>query len=118
MSKIQVSAMLKIQKDKIQELKKLTVEYINEVREKDSGTLQWDWFLSNDKTECEINETYESSQAALKHQSNLGDMISIIFRKIGKPYSVTIYGDPSPELLENARVAGLEAKIYSLLIGL
>ena len=40
MSKIQVSAMLKIQKDKIQELKKLTVEYINEVREKDSGTLQ------------------------------------------------------------------------------
>jgi hypothetical protein len=34
------------------------------------------------------------------------------------PYSVVIYGDPSPELIENAKAGGMDVKIFSLLQGL
>ncbi len=45
----------------LEEFKRHVIEYIKQVKEKDTGILQADWFLSNDKTECEIRETYESS---------------------------------------------------------
>jgi hypothetical protein len=80
--------------------------------------LQWDWFLSSDMTECEIRETYESSEAALTHQSNLQESIKTIFEKFGAPYSVTIYGNPSSEVLQNARAGGLDAKVFSFLVGI
>ena len=47
----------------------------------------------------------------LAHQDHLRELQEIIFRKFGLPYSVVIYGDPSPELLKNV-------KIYTLLQGL
>lgn len=109
---------MKIPSDKLEELKKAIADYIMEVKQKDKGTLQCDWFLSSDNTECEIREAYESSEALLARESNLGETIAIIFRTIGKPYSITIYGDPSHEVLENAKTAELNVNVYSLLIGL
>ena len=35
------------------------------------------------------------------HQDHLHELQGIIFKKFGLPYSVVIYGDPSPEFLEN-----------------
>ena len=93
-------------------------EYNKQVKNKDTGTLQCDWFLSSDMTECEIREAYESSEAALTHQSNLQEMIRIIFEKFGTPYSVTIYGNPSSEVLQNARTGGPDAKVFSFLVGI
>ena len=36
-----------------------------DVKEKDPGTLQYDWFQIARNTECEIREAYESSAALL-----------------------------------------------------
>jgi hypothetical protein len=69
-------------------------------------------------TECEIRETYESSEAALRHQFNLQESIKTIFKKFGTPYLVTIYGNPSLEVLQNARAGGLDAKVFSFLVGI
>jgi len=102
----------------LEEFKRHVIEYIKQVKEKDTGILQADWFLSNDKTECEIRETYESSEATLAHQDHLREFQEIFFKKFGTPYSLSIYGDPSPELLENAKAAGMDVKIFSLLKGL
>jgi len=33
---------------------------INRIKEKDSGTIQFDWFISSDKKEAEIIEVYAS----------------------------------------------------------
>ena len=118
MSKIQASAKLKIPTGRLDEFKEASADYIKEVKEKDKGTLQCDWFLSSDKTECEIREMYESSEAALAHQTNLEESIKDIFQKFGTPYSVTINGDPSAEVLENTKAGGLDAKIYSFLVGI
>ena len=92
-------------------------EYIKQVKEKDLGTLQYDWFLSSDKTECEIREAYESSEAALVHRFNLRKTLQTIFEKFGSAHSVVIYSDPSSELLENAKASGLDIQIFSVLQG-
>jgi quinol monooxygenase YgiN len=118
MSKIQTSAKMKIPSGTLEEYKQQVSEYIRQIKEKDTGTLQFDWFISDDKTECEIRETYASSESALAHQDNLYELQGIIFKKFGIPYSVVIYGDPSPELLENAKAGGMEVKIFTLLQGL
>ena len=41
-----------------------------------------------------------------------------IFGKFGTRYEVTIYGNPSTEVLESARAGGLDVKLFSLLTGL
>jgi hypothetical protein len=43
--KIQVSAKIKIPRGKIIEFKEAAADYVNQVKEKDTGTLQADWFL-------------------------------------------------------------------------
>ena len=40
-----------------------------------------------------------------------------IFEKFGTPYSVTIYGNPSAEVIEIARRGGVDVKEFSLLVG-
>ena len=44
--------------------KRRSLDKINE-------TLQADWFISSDKTECEIRETYASSESALGYQDHV-----------------------------------------------
>lgn len=112
MSKIQVRAKVKIRNGMLDEFKRLASECIKQVKEKDHGTLQYDWFLGSDNTECEIREVYESSEAALVHQSHLRGPLRILFEKIGSPYSLVIYGDPSSELLENTKASGLDVTIF------
>jgi hypothetical protein len=54
----------------------------------------------------------------ITHQDHLRELQEIIFKKFDIPYSVVIYGDPSPELLENAKAGGMDVKIFTLLQGL
>ena len=51
----------------LKEFKRQVAEYIKQVKNKDIGTLQADWFISSDKTECEIRESYARSESALAH---------------------------------------------------
>lgn len=119
MSKLQISVRIKIHDGMLEAFKKKVSECILRVKDKDSGTIQYDWFLSNDKRECEIRETYESSKAFLAHLSNVSDTLETLFEKFATVYSVAIYGDPSPELLKRAAArAGVPLKIYSILQGL
>ena len=50
MSKIQVTAKIKIPRGKIIEFKEAAADYIKQLKEKDTRTLQTDWFLSSDGT--------------------------------------------------------------------
>jgi hypothetical protein len=54
----------------------------------------------------------------LAHQLNLRKSAAAIFEKFGTPYLVTIYGDPSAEVIEIARAGGIDVKEFSLLLGL
>ena len=118
MSRIQVSANFKIPEGMLEEFKDKAAECMKQVKEKDIETLQYDWFLSSNKTECEIREMYKSSEAVLTHQSNIREPLHALFKKFGSPSSVAIYGDPSPELLEHTKASGIDIKRFTFLQGL
>ena len=102
----------------LEEFKQQAAKCISIANEKDPGTLQYDWLISSDKTGCEIRETYESSQALLGHIFNLREALRILFEKFAADHSVVIYGEPSAELLENAKTRGIDITIFSFLQGL
>jgi len=47
-SKLQISTTFKIAEGKLEEFKQLAIECMNQVKEKDTGTLRYDWFISSD----------------------------------------------------------------------
>ncbi len=118
MSKIQLSAKMKVRDGMIEGFKKQAAVCIKQVKERDLGTLQYDWFLSEDETECEIREAYESSHALLAHVSNLREPLGVLFEKYATDHSVVVYREPSVELLENAKTRGVDFRVYSFLQGL
>ncbi len=109
---------MRIRDGMLEGFKQQAAECVQQVKEKDPETLQYDWFISTDKTECEIREIYENSEAFLAHLSNLKEQLRILYEKFASDHSVVIYGDPSPELLEKVKVRGVDTKFFSLLQGL
>ena len=115
MSKIQISAVIKIPEGKIEEFKQSANECIKQVKQKDTGTLKYDWFINNDQTECEVREEYENSEAVLQHMMNHGPLLQETFKEFPLE-NLTVYGDVSQQLQGMAK--GLNANIYSFLSGL
>ena len=108
---------MKIHEGKLEGFKRQAAVCISYVKENDPGTLQYDWFLNSDNTECEIREVYESSEALLAHRANLREPLGILFEQYATDHSVVIYGDPSPEVMQSAaKMWGF--KTYSFLQGL
>jgi len=117
MSKLQTSTSLKIRRHKLDEFKRVAAEMLLVTAERDTGTLQYDWFLNSDQTICVIREAYESSEALLAHLAHLDEALGK--RPLGLQaydHKVEIFGDPSPKLLKVTQ--GLSLKWYSFLQGL
>jgi len=109
MDTIQVTARLTIHEGKLEEFKELAAQCMRSVRERDSGTLQYDWFFNDARTECVVRETYKDSGAVLEHIANLGATLGAILGV--SDMTLEIYGSPSAELVKAA--AGLAPKIHS-----
>jgi quinol monooxygenase YgiN len=118
MSNLQVSAKMKIRAGMLEGFKRHAAECVQRVKQKDPGTIQFDWFISSDNTACEIRESYENSEAFLAHLSNLHDLLQILYEKFASDHSVAIYGDPSQDLLEKINARGVDTKFFSFLQGL
>ena len=112
---IEISAIMKIPKGKLEEFKELAVETIRLSKERDTGTFKYDVYISSDETECEVRQEYKNSEAVLEHMANLRETLKKAY--IDFPIDhVNIYGDPSPELLE--AVKGIDIGVYSFSQGL
>ena len=114
MNEIQVTARLTIHKGKLDDFKAIAAACIQSVREKDTGTLQYDWFFNDDQTVCEVRERYRDSEAVLEHIGNLGDTFGALLGVCDM--SLGVYGTPSPALLKASE--GLDLVIYSYFDGL
>lgn len=108
MSELQGIARLKIHEGKLEEFERLAVKCLESTRTRDSGTLQYDWFFSDDHSECVVYERYRDSAALLEHLDNLGGTMDELLRACS--ISGDICGTPSAELLE--RLAGAPVRIY------
>lgn len=114
MQRLQIDAICKIHEGKIDEFQAAARNLLATVREKDKGTLQYDWFLDRERGVCVVREAYADSGAMLQHMANMGDLLPAVMKLAD--LSVAIYGDPTPEL--TATLAGAKPTIYPYFQGL
>lgn len=103
MAKFDVSARMTVRKGKLEGFKQQAAECIKQTKEKDTKTLRYDWFLNSDQTECEIRETYESSDGLVEHRMHIGEALNKLFSEFADNHTVTVYGEPSAQLVEMAK---------------
>ncbi len=109
MSALQVTVRLQIHQGKLAEFKEVAARCMQSVREKDTGTLQYDWFLSDDESVCVVREAYRDSDAVFEHIGNLGDAMGELLAV--SDMELEVFGSPSPELVE--ATADLAPRVYS-----
>ena len=114
MKVLQVSARFRIHDGKLDEFKTQAQACIQSVREKDTGTMQYDWFFNSDETECVVRERYASSEAIIAHIGNLGETFGGLLATAD--IALEIYGEPSAELV--AATEGLPTEVYGFFKGI
>ncbi len=119
MSSLEVSARMTVRKGQLEGFKRQAAVCIREAKEKDTKTLRYDWFLSDDGTECEIREAYADSDGLIEHRMHLGEALNKLFSEFADAHNVSVYGEASPRLVAmgNAQMAG-RIRWYSFLQGL
>ena len=116
----EVMARVKIRDGELDGFKQQAAEMMRQAREKDTKTLRYDWFLSDDGTECEVREGYVDADALIEHAQNVAEARDTLFRDFAYGHEMTLYGEPSPALAALIdQLAGVVAfRQFSLLQGL
>ena len=89
---------LKVKPGQIDDLRNVMREMVNITRTDESGTLNYDWFLSQDGT-CYIYERYADEAAVLKHSATFPEALS----KRGQaflPTRLTVFGKVTDAIRE------------------
>jgi quinol monooxygenase YgiN len=116
----EVTARLKIRDGELEGFRRQAVEMMRQTRNRDTKTLRYDWFISDDGTRCEVREGYIDADGLLEHAHHVSETREKLFRDYADDHEMTIYGEPSPALAELMdRLTGhVEFNRYSLLQGL
>jgi quinol monooxygenase YgiN len=96
----EVTARLKIREGERDGFKKQAAEMMRRTRELDTKTVRYDWFLSDDGTECEVRESYVDADALIEHSQHIAEARNAIFRDFAYDHTVQFYAEPSPALAE------------------
>jgi quinol monooxygenase YgiN len=116
----EVTAQVKIRDGQLEGFKRQAAEMMRQTKEKDTKTLRYDWFLSEDGTECEVREGYVDADGLLEHAHHVFEARDKLFRDYADGHVMTLYGEPSPALAElMEKLAGtVTFRRYSFLQGL
>jgi quinol monooxygenase YgiN len=118
MANLELHAHLKIRPGQLEGFKVQAAELMRLTREQDTHTLRYDWFISEDGTECEVHEAYLSEQGLIEHNTHVMDARAILFEQYAYDHRMTVFGEISQELRElgNKHAGGIA--VYSFLQGL
>ena len=116
----EVTARIKVRDGKLEGFKQQAAEIMRQVREKDTKTLRYDWFLSDDGTQVEVREGYVDADAVLEHAQHIAEARAKLFRDFAYDHDMTLYGEPSPALAAAFEAMGgaVQYTKFSLLQGL
>jgi len=93
-------ARFRIREGQLDEFERLSALAMEIVRSKDSGTLQYDTYFNEDRSECVVIERYRDSEAAMEHAANLGDLFGAVLSTVSVVHG-ELLGEPSAELRAN-----------------
>jgi quinol monooxygenase YgiN len=94
----EVTARLKIREGELAGFKRQAAEIMRLTREKDTKTVRYDWFISEDGTSCEVREGYVDADGLLEHNEHVKEARSELLRDFAYDHDMTLYGEPSPAL--------------------
>ena len=113
MRPFEVRARLKVRDGKLERFKEQAAEMLRQTREKDTGTLAYDWFLSSDGTECEVREAYVSADDLVDHAFHVHEARDALFAESAFDHHMAFYGEPSPRLTELVNRFGVDATFFT-----
>jgi quinol monooxygenase YgiN len=80
------------------------------ITKSEAGALRYDWYFSEDESQCLVHEAYGDSNAVLAHVAGLGVLFGQLL-EVGGGCTFDVCGSPSPELV--AATAGLQLSVFS-----
>lgn len=80
----------------LEEFKRLSAQAMKIVKEKDTGTLQYDTFFNGDQSQAIVIERFRDSEALIEHGANIGDLSAAIIATAD--VSGELLGEPSEEI--------------------
>jgi quinol monooxygenase YgiN len=89
---------LEIFPGKLDDFQALKDEMIASVNENEPGTLNYEWFISADKTQCHIYERYENSSSVMAHLGNFGGKFAERFFSASEAKKMVVYGNVSDQV--------------------
>jgi len=113
MNRFEVRARMKVREGKLEQFKQQAAELMRQTREKDTGTLAYDWFLSNDGTECEVREAYVSADDLVDHAFHIREARGALFAESAYDHRMAFYGEPSPRLTELVNKIGVNVTFFT-----
>jgi quinol monooxygenase YgiN len=114
MSQFEVRARLKVRDGQLEGFKRQAAEMMRQTREKDTGTVAYDWFLSNDGMECEVREAYVDADALVDHGFHVREARDALFAEFAHDHKMAFYGEPSPRLVELVDKIGVNVTYFTL----
>jgi quinol monooxygenase YgiN len=115
MSTLEVTAHLTVRPGQLEGFKAQVAEIIRVSREKDRHTLRYDWFLSDDGTECEVHELYASEEGLIEHNDHVKEARAVLFESYADDHRMSVYGQISPPLRDLFDLHAGGVASYSLL---
>jgi quinol monooxygenase YgiN len=115
MNQFEVRAQLKVRDGQLEGFKRQAAEMMRVTREKDTGTLAYDWFLSEDGTTCEVREAYVDADALVEHALHVREAREAMFAEFAYGHRMAFYGEPSPRLAELVNKVGVDVTQFTLL---
>jgi quinol monooxygenase YgiN len=113
-SELQGIARFEFHDDQLEEFKRLAAQAMEIVRNKDTGTVQFEISFNDNQSECIVLERYRDSQALIEHAEHFGDLGQALFR--AGWVAGELIGEPSTEL--KAMMASSGIRVFTPFLSL
>jgi quinol monooxygenase YgiN len=97
---LQVIARVKVRPGHLEGFTTQAAEILRLAQEKDTQTLRYDWFLNQDKTDCEVHEAYVREEGLIEHSEHVIAVRDAWFRDHAFDHRMSVYGEISQHLSE------------------
>jgi len=98
-SSLEVIVHAKVRPGQLEGFKAQAAEIVRLAREQDKHTLRCDWFVNEDRTECEVHELFPDDQGLIEHKINTMEATVVLFRDYAYDHQATLYGDVSQDFI-------------------
>jgi hypothetical protein len=113
----EASARLKIRDGGLEGFKRQAAGIMRQTQLQDVKPLRYDWFLTDDGTECEVREAYVTADALLEQQHRVREAKAGLFPFVAG-HTMAFYGEPSPALASALEAMGTTFEQFSFFQGL